>query len=1099
MSLRRPLDRAIVGLQTAAQYLNESSAPLHTYGADEVPSLLNQSLTDIKNAVDQGPPLSLDDLPAYLNAVTHLGGTIDDRKLLLERLMTLMSRLGEDSSEFGLKLEQCVIGILYKDLPHPPSGYLALPAPNHQAPVNGSQPVSINTPRVPADAYRTKSVNYAYRSADGSDYNPLLPSMGKAGSPYARSVPSLRCLSRAALPSAELVFEKLLKRDGFKEHPGGISSLFFAFAEIIIHNVFNTDLSVDGWTRNNVSSYLDLSPIYGTSQEEVNAVRRRDGTGRIWDDVFSDLRVLYMPPAVGALLVLLSRNHNYITEKILSINEGGTFKDPRLSDPTTLVDQDEEIFQRARLVNTAYFMQIILRDYVGSILALTHYGSSWRLDPLMNTREIGHEVSPRGEGNVVSVEFNLLYRWHAAVSQPDVEWTEKLFAESMPGVDMRTVSVREFAANAQRAMKPGPDVKEWTFGSLKRTNGRFADSDLARILQNATAAPAGAFGARATPEVLRVVELLSIESGRKWGVCTLNEFRAFMGLNPYKSFLEWNPDKNIADTAEALYHHIDNLELYVGMQAEETKEPMPGAGLCPGYTMSRAILADAVALTRGDRFMTIDFTPFNLTTWGYNDCQADTADGSYGGMMTKLLFRHLPDFYPAGSAYAHFPMMVPEKMRDFAKDNHPDDVWRKYDWNRPRVPAGLTVDVNSYSGVQRLFAQPTVYTSGSLQRLGILTGGVHLDFTSVERVLTNEQELENAAQTISNLMDDLIMRKQLKGVGANTNYIDIVRDVINLVPVYWLSDNIIGLPLKIEGNQRGTYREQDLYNWFANIANYVYCNTDPSNDWALREQSQVATRKMIKYLKGHLEKLTRGLANVEGITDSVFHWISGRNDCSERFLNVLVKATGSQSSNSALDSLSNSLLASVVPTAALFSQIIAHVVNFYLDEDKLTQREQIVRLVEKRANAEVMPYVFEALRMDPPLSSVLLSARSATSVAGTVVAEGQHILAGIIRATHDPSTFPSPEEPNYGRQPGTVADVLGLDRRGLLSQHLFERVVPCILGKIFKLNHLRRQPSQSGRLTRFTEKIYSVPEQSYRDMNGRLTPFPCSLIVEFDD
>lgn len=60
--------------------------------------------------------------------------------------------------------------------------------------------------------------------------------------------------------------------------------------------------------------------------------------------------------------------------------------------------------------------------------------------------------------------------------------------------------------------------------SLKRTNGRFADSDLARILQNATAAPAGAFGARATPEVLRVVELLSIESGRKWGVCTVRMF-----------------------------------------------------------------------------------------------------------------------------------------------------------------------------------------------------------------------------------------------------------------------------------------------------------------------------------------------------------------------------------------------------------------------------------------------------------------------------------------------------------------------------------------------------------------------------------------------
>ena len=99
-------------------------------------------------------------------------------------------------------------------------------------------------------------------------------------------------------------------------------------------------------------------------------------------------------------------------------------------------------------------------------------------------------------------------------------------------------------------------------------------------------------------------------------------------------------------------------------------------------------------------------------------------------MLTKLLFRHLPDYYPAGSAYAHFPMMVPEKMRDFAKE-HPDDDWRKYDWGRPSAPTGPTVIVTSYSEVQRLFTQPTIYTSSSPQRLEILTGGVRLDFTSV--------------------------------------------------------------------------------------------------------------------------------------------------------------------------------------------------------------------------------------------------------------------------------------------------------------------------------------------------------------------------------
>ncbi len=131
-----------------------------------------------------------------------------------------------------------------------------------------------------------------------------------AGSPYARSVPSQRCLSHAALPPPDLVFDTLLKRDKFVEHPGGISSLFFAFADIIIHNIFDTDPLVKGWTINRASSYLDLSPLYGASQEAVNSVRRFDGTGRLHDDVFADPRLINMPPAVGALLIMFNRNHN---------------------------------------------------------------------------------------------------------------------------------------------------------------------------------------------------------------------------------------------------------------------------------------------------------------------------------------------------------------------------------------------------------------------------------------------------------------------------------------------------------------------------------------------------------------------------------------------------------------------------------------------------------------------------------------------------------------------------------------------------------------------------------------------------------------------
>ncbi len=54
---------------------------------------------------------------------------------------------------------------------------------------------------------------------------------------------------------------------------GGVSSLFFAFADLVIHSLFNTDPK--DRTINNTSSYLDLSPLYGNSEKDVDSVRRK--------------------------------------------------------------------------------------------------------------------------------------------------------------------------------------------------------------------------------------------------------------------------------------------------------------------------------------------------------------------------------------------------------------------------------------------------------------------------------------------------------------------------------------------------------------------------------------------------------------------------------------------------------------------------------------------------------------------------------------------------------------------------------------------------------------------------------------------------------
>ena len=79
--------------------------------------------------------------------------------------------------------------------------------------------------------------------------------------------------------------------------------------------------------------------------------------------------------------------YQYIADKILSINESGHYRPISQLDEQTKLSQDDEIFQRARLVNCGFFMQIILSDYVAAILGLVRDGITWRLDPRTVRRE----------------------------------------------------------------------------------------------------------------------------------------------------------------------------------------------------------------------------------------------------------------------------------------------------------------------------------------------------------------------------------------------------------------------------------------------------------------------------------------------------------------------------------------------------------------------------------------------------------------------------------------------------------------------------------------------------------------------------------------
>ncbi|KAF8585671.1 heme peroxidase [Ramaria rubella] len=1078
--------------RVAALDFKSPELPPLSNGGEHTPH--SSILGGIEAQLKRGSPINLSTFGAVWDALKNQNGVgLDDRKFLLEEVLVFMSRL-PPGSQLATQVEHFMIDFLYKDLPHPPSTYLG--------------------PIVPSTS-STGLTTFAYREPDGSRNNPLLPALGAAHMPYARSVPSTHVAPFATLPDPGLVFDTLLKRDKQKDvdHPTGLSSLFFAFANLIIHSLFRTNRT--DWSINDTSSYLDLSPLYGVDTTEQERVRRFDGTGRMWDDVFADMRLLGMPPAVGALLVVFNRNHNFVATRLLAINERGTLvPEDKLASigSEQRRNQDDEIFNRARLINCGAFMQVIMRDYVGAILRMIPDLTPWHLRPLDPIRDSHHDITPRGEGNVCSVEFNLLYRWHATTSLKDEKWLDdqwkRLF--NKPYDD---ITPADFVRTVGKDLYQGPDVKQWTFGRLQRdaTTGRFSDADIAGLLQTATADAAQAFRARGIPAAFRVIEIMGIQQARSWGVCSLNEFRSFLGLKPYASFTEWNSNKDIAAAAEQLYRHIDNMELYVGMQAEETRPSIPGSGLCSGYTMSRSILADAVALIRGDRFLTIEYTPFNLTSWGFQDVTTTDDNGSLGGMLTKLLFRTLPDHYPAGSVYAHFPFIHPARMHDNMLHKEPNWV-ALYDWTEPRsVPTVRPVqareavkDIVVGRGFKAAYERFAAELMGGIGRgFCVAVGGEdernRRNRTTIERLLFTPDANAEHAQCFYEVTRELMVDKAFAPVGAAYRTVDIVHEVINYVPLHWLTTRVASLPLRTKENPGGKYSEHELYSYLAVIFSYIYLNTEPVNAWFLTRHAHKAAKVILDDVAALLSVEASLFRTVRGVVGRLTGYSS--SDAKPDLLHQLLEGRHRDIHDDSNEDIMYNILSVAVNSVANWAHAMTHVVNFYLDSARKSDKDAIVALAGLPLTGEseslLIGYIREALRLDPPIAGVLREARTDTIVGTTQVHAGERLYADLATALVD--------ETVYGAEATTVDPLRPTSELSFvtgahssLNEEFSDKTMAQVLRAVFGKKNLRRAPGLSGQLTRFAEKLHDTEQKVYVDHTGKPTPWPQSMLVQYD-
>ncbi len=101
---------------------------------------------------------------------------IDDRKGIFTTALAAITRLPPGDVQDGLNNE--AIALLYNTLPHPPSTFI------------GPQ--------------------YQWRSPDGFGNSVENPQLGRAGTPYARSVQGKHPLPSTSLPDPGLVFDTLL-------------------------------------------------------------------------------------------------------------------------------------------------------------------------------------------------------------------------------------------------------------------------------------------------------------------------------------------------------------------------------------------------------------------------------------------------------------------------------------------------------------------------------------------------------------------------------------------------------------------------------------------------------------------------------------------------------------------------------------------------------------------------------------------------------------------------------------------------------------------------------------------------------------------------
>ena len=302
---------------------------------------------------------------------------------------------------------------------------------------------------------------------------------------------------------------------------------------------------------------------------------------------------------------------------------------------------DEQLFQKARLINAALIAKIHTVEWTPALLQHPTLDSGMKanwwglLGEQIRTRlgrlsdsEVwsgipGSPTDHHSAPYAMTEEFAAVYRLHPLI--PD----EYRFFSLSDSTVSRYKSFTDIQGNKTRSTidELGIDNVWFSFGVAHP--GQLTLGNFPRFLQEFRRIKRLPNG---DPEILDVAAI-DIFRDRERGVPRYNAFRRMLRMKLMKSFEELNPEwaKKLNDLYQG---DVERLDLMVGLYAEE-----PPSGFAISDTAFRIFTLMAPRRLKSDRFFTADFRPEVYTLPGIDWVQDND--------LTSVLLRHYPSLAPA--------------------------------------------------------------------------------------------------------------------------------------------------------------------------------------------------------------------------------------------------------------------------------------------------------------------------------------------------------------------------------------------------------------------------------------------------------------------